>query len=215
MPRRIELALDEPNEWVSLFDSRDSTLFVASDNPPDVSDVVRVDLVAGKNGPRVILRGQVIARREENEGPLKAGCVVALSPFEREKINYLNGFIRGGLLDLRTKVRIPVRLPVTYGGLDGPCSSYTRDINIEGMFVVSEKPLPEESHVNCIISFPNITPVNLTGIVSHTVLVEDEDTPGMGIIFNFSREQIEPFQNAIVNLRQSFATGVLPEEYLI
>ena len=215
MAHRIEVFLEDPTEWVSAFDPRDSTLFVETVTPPSVRDTVRIDLVAGKGGPRVIFRGQVIACRKEKEGPLQPGCIVALSPFEREKINYLNGYIRGGLLDLRKKNRIPVRLPVTYGGFDGPCTSYTRDINNEGTFIITDTPLPEDSKVNLIISFPKSAPINLSGLVSHTVVIEDEDTPGMGIIFQFSRNQATKFHESMKSLEKAFVTGILPEEYLL
>jgi len=177
---------------------------------------MRIDLEIDASGPRVILRGKVISRRDKPEGNAPAGCSVALGPEEREKVNYLNGFVRGGLLNLRERRRLPVRLPVTYGGLEGPCSSFTRDINEEGVFVVAEEPLPEESEVHLLIEFPGDgDPVSVAGTVSHTVVIEDDDVPGMGILFSLTPEQRGPFEERIDQLEKAFLKGSLPDRVLL
>jgi Tfp pilus assembly protein PilZ len=177
---------------------------------------MRIDLEIADSGPRVILRGKVISRRDKPEGNAPAGCSVALGPEEREKVNYLNGFVRGGLLNLRERRRLPVRLPVTYGGLEGPCRSFTRDINEEGVFVVAEEPLPEESEVHLLIEVPGAAePISLAGKVSHTVVIEDDDVPGMGILFQLTPEQRTAFETMIDELEQAFLKGALPEETLL
>lgn len=210
------MALPEKGDWVKVFDPRDSTIFVAEDPPPDIGEQVRIDLMVGELGPKVILRGKVIARRIKGDNSLPKGCSVALGPDEREKINYLNGFVRGGLLNLRERRRLPLRLNVTYGGIEGPCESYTRDINEEGVFVVSESPLPEESEVHLLITFPDrAEAISVTGIVSHTVVVEDEDVPGMGIRFKFQAEEQSVFTDLVDELEARFMNGSLPEEFLM
>lgn len=212
---RIELRLEDKSEWVKIFDPRDYAVFVRNDKPPKEGAHVRLDLVIGNGGPRVILRGQVAWRRTKPEGSMPAGCSVALGPNEREKINYLNGFIRGGLLDLRERRRLPLRLPVTYGGLNGPCKTYTRDINEEGIFIISDDPLPEETQVHLLVTLPNRKePLSLTGHVTHTVVVEDEDVPGMGIVFT-KDERAAQLIEIIDELEGSFLNGSLPEEVLL
>jgi hypothetical protein len=162
------------------------------------------------------LRGKVISRRVKGDANLPKGFTVALGGDEREKINYLNGFVRGGLLNLRERRRLPIRLSCTYGGLHGPCETHTRDINEEGVFVVSEEPLAEESEINLMLLFPGRSdPVTLVGRVSHTVVVEDEDTPGMGIRFEFKSGQAEAFQRLIDDLEDRFTRGKLPDECLL
>lgn len=213
---RIDLKLPDKSHWVKVFDPRDFTVFVerATDQPELDADV-RIDLTI-TDGPRVILRGKVIARRPEAQGNLGAGFTVALGAIEHEKINYLNGFVRGGLLDLRERRRLPLRLRVAYGGLEGPCESFTRDINEEGVFVISDSPLPEGSEVHLLITLPERgEPVSVSGIVSHTVVVEDEDVPGMGIQLRFEDGQAEPFRTLIDELEAKFAAGSLPEEVLL
>lgn len=212
---RVELRLEDKSEWVKIFDQRDCTLFVRTNAPPAVGESMRVDLSIGEEGARIILRGTVASRREKAEGNLLAGCTVALGHHEREKINYLNGFVRGGLLNLREKRRLPLRLPVTYGAMDGPRKTYTRDINEEGIFVVTEEPLPEETHIHLLVAVPNREePLSLSGEVSHTVVIEDEDLPGMGIVFA-EETRTEELTRVIDELEEALLTGSLPEEVLL
>ena len=76
--------------------------------------------------------------------------------------------------------------------------------------------LPEESEIHLMLTFPGRDePVTLTGVVSHTVVVEDEDVPGMGIRFKFPPGADRSFQELIDKLDQSFQTGRLPEECLL
>jgi uncharacterized protein (TIGR02266 family) len=190
-----------------VFDPRDGTVFVPMAKPAPVGETVRVDLVVGDSGPSVILRGQVVAVREETP----AGVMVALAPSEREKVNYINGFVRGGLLNLREKRRLPIRLDVTYGGTTGPCVTFSKDINEEGIFVLTDQPLPETSQVHLILSVPGKTePLSLTGIVSHTVVPEDEDVPGMGIVFRLDDAQRAQLTSLVDELEEALKTGKLP-----
>lgn len=193
-------------------------MFVAHDAPPDVGSTARIDLTIGAEGmgPKVILRGQVISRRVQGDANLPKGFSVALGHEEREKINYLNGFVRGGLLNLRERRRLPLRLPVRYGGVNGPVDSFTRDVNEEGVFIVSEEPLPEESEIHLLVTFPGrAIPFELAGVVSHTVVVEDEDVPGMGVRFVFDGTKAADFAKLIDEIESRFVRGDLPDELLL
>jgi Tfp pilus assembly protein PilZ len=208
---RIVLHLGSPAEWIKLFDPRDGTVFVAEASPPAIGTDVRLDLDCGEGGPRVILRGQVMGHRSGTG----AGYIVALGPSEREKVNYLNGFVRGGLLNLRSLRRLPIRLQVTYGGLKGPCQSHTRDINEQGVFVLSDEPLPEDAEVHLLINLPDRpAPLSVVGFVSHTVVPEDEDVPGMGIVFRLSDSERKDVADAVDLLEKAFLAGALPEDTL-
>lgn len=212
---RIDLRLQDKSEWIKVFDPRDCTLFVPHASPPAVGTILRVDLAIGAVGPRVLLRGTVMRRHETAQSGFPTGCLVALGPREREKINYLNGFVRGGLLDLRERRRLPVRLSVTYGGIDGPCRTHTRDINEEGVFVVTDEPLPEESRVHVLISVPNRDkPLSLHGEVTHTVLSEDDDIPGMGILFE-EKDRTSELTAVVDELEAAFLAGTLSEDLLL
>ena len=214
--RRVDLQLPEKSDWVKIFDPRDHTLFVATDDPLPIGDPVRVDLLVGGSGPKVILRGRVIARRMKGDSSLPRGMSVALGSDEREKVNYLNGYVRGGLLDLREKRRLPLRFPITYGGLAGPCDTYSRDINEEGVFVVTDDPLPEGSEVHLLITLPTRpVPLSVTGVVSHTVVLEDEDVPGMGIRYRLAAGEEAEVTGAIDEIERLFMENRLPDVHLL
>lgn len=213
---RLDLRLGDKSEWVKVFDPRDATVFIADDSPPPVGESVRIDLIAGWSGPRVILRGKVIARRLKGDSALPCGFNVALAPHQREKVNYLNGFVRGGFLDLREKRRLPLRFAVTYGGSEGPVSAFTRDINEEGMFIITENPLHEESELHILLTVPvRREAVPLVGQVSHTVVVEDEDVPGMGVRLVRDEAKAAEFNRLIDELELLFLENKLAEQYLL
>ncbi len=210
---RVEVRLSDRAEWVKLFDPSNTTLFIAHDDPPDVGKQARIDLFVEKGGPHVILRGQVISRRLVGDSSFPRGFTVAVGAQELEKINYLNGYVRGGFINLRQTRRLPVRLQVDYGDTTGAKTSFSRDINEEGIFVITETPLGEGTLVSMVIHIPDSEPLTISGEVSHTVVVEDNDVPGMGIAF-------EPGNTAILipiidRLAKRFDTGDLPDECLM
>jgi uncharacterized protein (TIGR02266 family) len=205
---RIELRLAAASDWIRVFDPRDGTLFIGRTPAPTVGTAVRVDLIVGTGGPRVILRGTAITKRDD-------GYVIAIGPNERVKVNYLNGYVRGGLLDLRERRRLPLRLPVTYGAVDGAKQTFTRDINEQGVFIVTEAPLPEDSEVHLLLTLPGREqPLSLSGIVSHTVVVEDEDVPGMGILLKMDEATTALVRESVDELERRFLANDLPESLL-
>ena len=193
--------LASQSEWIKIFDPRDWTIFVPCDEPIDNGTSLRIDLDVG--GWMVTLRGTVVGTREE-----PSGLVVALAGTERDKINYLNGFVRGGLLNLREKRRLPIKLSVTYGDIGGPATTTTKDINEEGLFLFTEAPLPETSQVHMLVSVPGKQqPLSLVGKVSHTILPHDEEAPGMGIVFELDDAQREHLHAVIKELEELLAAG--------
>jgi hypothetical protein len=211
--RRLALQLADKNEWVKVFDPRGGSVFVAGGDPPEVGADVRVDLIVGPGGPRVILKGTVVFRRHESEGRGAAGCGVGLLVDEREKVNFLNGYVRGGLINRRERRRLPLRLPVTYRAEEGIRDSFCRDINEEGIFILAERPLPEEEKISFTVRFPDHEkPIAFEGIISHTVIPEDEDVPGMGIRFTGGDLQPAEIVKIIDELERRFLAGTLSEE---
>jgi uncharacterized protein (TIGR02266 family) len=203
-PIRLELRLSSQSEWIKIFDPRDWTVFVPSDDAVEVGTVLRVDLDVG--GWLVVLRGTVVGHRED-----PSGLLVALGGSERDKINYLNGFVRGGLLNLREKRRLPIRLSVTYGAVEGPANTFTKDINEEGVFLFTDKPLPETSQVHMLVAVPGKSqPLSLVGKVSHTIVPQDEEPPGMGIVFELDEAQREQLIEVIKELEDELKEGRLP-----
>jgi uncharacterized protein (TIGR02266 family) len=203
---RFELRLNSQSEWIKIFDPRDWTIFVPTEDAIDNGTQLRLDLDVG--GWLVTLRGTVVGTREE-----PSGLIVALLGTEREKINYLNGFVRGGLLNLRRKNRLPIRLQVTYGAVEGPAKTFTKDINEEGVFLFTDKPLPETSQVHMLVTVPGkAQPLSLMGKVSHTILAADEEPPGMGIVFDLDDAQREQLAAVIKELEELIENNALPDE---
>ncbi|MBX3162106.1 MAG: PilZ domain-containing protein [Deltaproteobacteria bacterium] len=201
---RLELRLSNQSEWLKIFDPRDWTVFVASEEEVESGANLRIDLDVG--GWLVTLRGTVVGHRD---GP--AGVVVALGGTERDKINYLNGYVRGGLLNLREKRRLPIRLSVTYGAIEGPATTFTKDINEEGIFLFTDRPLPETSQVHMLVAVPGkAQPLSLMGKVSHTIIAQDEEPPGMGIVFDLDEAQREQLSGIIKELEDQLRAGRLP-----
>jgi Tfp pilus assembly protein PilZ len=211
---RLTLALAEKSDWLRVFDPRGGGLFVATATPPDVGAEVRVDLTIGHEGPRVILKGSVVWKRDKDDGRDHAGCSVGLVPDDREKINFINGYVRGGLINRRERRRLPLRLPVTYGAIEGPRATFTRDINEEGLFIVTDKPLPERTILSFVLTLPGRAPWSLRGVVTHTVIPEDEDVPGMGVKYQLEAAEQGDLKQAIDRLEDSFFRGQLPEEVI-
>jgi Tfp pilus assembly protein PilZ len=201
---RLELRLNNQSEWIRIFDPRDWTIFVPTESAIDIGATLRIDLTVG--GWAVTLRGTVVGQREDPNG-----VVVAIGATEREKINYLNGFVRGGLLNLREKRRLPIKLQVTYGAVEGPASTFTKDINEEGLFLFTDNPLPETSQIHMLVSVPGKTqPLSLIGKVSHTITDHDDEPPGMGVVFDLDDTQRESLAGVIKELEQALESGALP-----
>ncbi len=205
---RLELQLPDQHEWLKIFDPRDWTVFVASEQAVVDGAPLRIDLDVG--GWLVSLRGTVVGLREDPRG-----VVVALDSGERDKINYLNGYVRGGLLNLREKRRLPLRLAVTYGAIEGPAKTFTKDINEEGVFLFTDRPLPETSQVHMLVTIPGKPqPLSLVGKVSHTILAQDDEPPGMGIVFDLDETQRATLGGVIKELEEQMQAGRLPTNAL-
>lgn len=201
---RLALCLANESEWIKVFDPRDWTVFIASNETARPDEAVRLDLKVGEWS--VTLRGLVVTMRSDPDG-----IVIALGPDERDKINYLNGFVRGGLLNLRARRRLLVRLPVTYGAVDGPAKTFTKDINEEGAFLFTERPLPETSQLHMLITVPGrAEPLSLRGTVSHVILPDDEVPAGMGVLFAMDEAQREAVRSVVVELETALDAGTLP-----
>ena len=200
---RLELRLSHQSEWIKIFDPRDWTVFVATEDIVEVGGPVRIDLDV--EGWLVTLRGTVVGT-----GKTPRGAVVALEGSERDKINYLNGYVRGGVLNHRDKRRLPIRLPVSYGAVEGPATTFTKDINEEGVFLLTDKPLPESSQIHMLISVPGSQqPLSLTGTVSHTILPQDDEPPGMGVVFELDATQRQALLSIIEDLERQLHAGQL------
>lgn len=187
-----------------MFDPRDWTVRVPTTESIEEGTPLRLDLDV--DGWAVTLRGTVVRHHEDPRG-----VIVALAGSERDKVNFLNGYLRGGLLNLREKRRLPIQLAVTYGAVEGPTNTFTKDINEEGLFLFTDKPLPETSRVHMLVTVPGRTePLSLMGTVSHTIVAEDEEPPGMGLVFDLDAAQREQLTAVLRELEQQLDDGRLP-----
>ncbi|MGE0395461.1 MAG: PilZ domain-containing protein [Kofleriaceae bacterium] len=203
MGSRLELRLTSQSEWIKIFDPRDWTVFVPTDQKLDQGATLRIDLDVG--GWLVSLKGSIVGHKDDPKG-----VIVALGGSERDKINYLNGFVRGGLLNLREKRRLPIKLQVTYGAIEGPANTFTKDINEEGVFLFTDKPLPETSQVHMLIAVPGKSqPLSVVGKVSHTIPTGEDETPGMGIVFDLDEKQKGELTEIVKDLEAQLTDGRL------
>jgi Tfp pilus assembly protein PilZ len=187
-----------------MFHPRDWTIFVPAAEHIEQGASLRIDLDVC--GWLVTLRGTVVGHREEPHG-----VVVALDGAERDKINYVYAFVRGGLLNLREKRRLPIRLAVTYGAVEGPVATFTKDINEEGVFLFTDKPLPETSQVHMLLTVPGRPqPLSLVGKVSHTIIAQDDEPTGMGIVFDLDDATRAQLVEIVRELEEQLHAGKLP-----
>jgi Tfp pilus assembly protein PilZ len=201
---RLDLRLTSHTEWLKLFHPRDWTLFVPVTEPVDSGALLRIDLDVC--GWLVTLRGTVVGHHDD-----PCGVVVALDGGERDKINYVYAFVRGGLLNLREKRRLPIKLEVTYGAVEGPKTTFTKDINEEGVFLFTDKPLPESSQVHMLVTVPGQPqPLSLVGKVSHTIIAQDEEPTGMGIVFELDDAGRQQLVEVVRELEHLLHAGKLP-----
>lgn len=218
---RIELHLPSEADWLKVFNPREGTLRVELLAVVEIGDTVRVDLVVGGaaagdgDAPMVVLRGEVISVAPAAEAFAPATVTLALAASEREKINYLNGFVRGGLLNLRQRRRLPVRVPVTYGGIGGAVDTVSRDLGDDGIFVVTSEPLPEATKLHMFLRIPGLAqPLPLSGVVGHTVVPADGDVPGMGVTFVLDEESQAALAAVLDALERGLRDGTLPASML-
>ena len=100
---------------------------------------------------------------------------------------------------------------MTYGAIEGPASTFTKDINEEGVFLFTDKPLPETSQVHMLVTVPGKQqPLSLVGKVSHTIIAQDDEPPGMGIVFEMDDAQREQLGAIIEELEKQLRDGQLP-----
>jgi PilZ domain len=205
---RLPINLAQPTDWIKIFDPTDWTVFVRTASQAEPGTPVSLDLAVA--GWSVSLLGSVVGSRGE-EGD--EGLVVAVSSSEREKINYLNGFVRGGLLNHREKRRLPVALTVTFGDIDGAATTTTKDVSDDGVFLNSKRPLPPTSQLHMLITIPGRNqPWSVMGKVSHIIGPHDDLPPGMGISLELNDVQRTEWMSILLELETRLAQGSLPSE---
>lgn len=189
-------------------------LFVPIAEPPAVGSPLMVE-VAFQAGPRVLLRGMAQWRRATGDARARPGVGVGFEASERAKLAFLLGYVRGGLLDLRTKKRLPVRLRVAYTSPVGRRVNFTRDINSEGAFVRVAELLEIGTATTLLISPPgdDYKPIEVHATVARHESEGGER--GVGVRFTFASEQERIRLFAFLEkLEADYLDGKLPERVL-
>jgi Tfp pilus assembly protein PilZ len=214
---RLKLHLVERSDFPKFYDGdvAGGGLFVPGPDGPAVGSRATVEVVF-QRGPRVLLHGTVQWRRATGDARARPGVGVAFDQTEKAKLNFLAGYVRGGLLDVREKKRLPVRLRVAYTSQRGRRINFTRDINEEGAFVRASELLEVGAQTLLLISPPGgeYKPIEVHGIVAR--LQTEGDERGLGVRFQFaSDEERHRFLAFIDKLEADLVDGRLPDEALL
>jgi Tfp pilus assembly protein PilZ len=208
---RLKLHLLDKADFHKFHDGEGTDLFVPGNDAPAVGGRVTVDIVFHA-GPRVLLHGVVKWRRAAGNARTRAGAGIAIDEEERSKLTFLNGYVRGGLLDVREKRRLPLRLRVTYSSPRGRRINFTRDLNEEGAFVRTAEPMQIGAATLLLISPPggDFKPIEVHAVVMR------QQPEGVGVRFEFARaEERDRFFAFLRKLEEDYLGGRLPEEALI
>jgi Tfp pilus assembly protein PilZ len=210
---RLRLRVPAPAEWERYFDPNifGGGIFVPTGEPPEVGAPVRVEITFA-GGPRFFVRGMVTWRRPKlADARARAGVGVQVHPAERNKIAYVNGWVRGTVTDQRHGRRLPVKLMVTYSARTGRRINFTRDLHAEGLFLRSRELLDSNTPIRVVIAPPGHAPLDLRGRV--TRVVREREEQGMGIKLLFADDaQRARFIEVVEDLERQFLAGELPDE---
>jgi Tfp pilus assembly protein PilZ len=190
-------------------------LFVPGSDAPAVGEPVTVEVIFQK-GPRVLLHGVVCWRRTTGDARTRPGVGVAVDRAEKAKLNYILGYVRGGMIDVRERRRLPVRLRVAYSSQKGRRINFTRDLNEEGAFVRTSELLEVGSQTVLLISPPggDYKPIEVRAQVARQH--SDGTDRGIGVRFDFrSSEERERLAAFVTRLEGDYLDGKLPDDVLL
>jgi len=215
---RLKLHLVERGDFSKFYDPNTpgGGLFVASADPPPIGTQRTIEVVF-QGGPRVLLHGKVLWRRATGDQRARPGVGVGFDPTEQVKLNYILGYVRGGLLDVRRRVRLPVRLRVAYTAPSGQRRiNFTRDINDEGAFVRTAELLKEGDSTQLLLSPPGegYKPIELRATV--TRVQNDGNDRGVGVRFDFTNDEEKArLETFMKKLESDYLEGTLPDSALL
>lgn len=189
-------------------------IFVPGAHEHAVGARVLVEIIF-QAGPRVLIHGTVKWRRNTGDARARAGIGIEALASEQAKLKYLHGYVRGGLLDVRERRRLPLRLKVAYSTPRGRRLNFTRDINEEGAFVRTAEHLPV-SHLVPLLVYPpggDFRPIEVAGEVARS---SDGNDRGVGVTFLFADESARDlWQKFIGRLEADYLAGKLDDDVLL
>jgi len=196
-------------------DAPGASLFVPGADPPNVGERVTVEVIF-QGGPRVLLHGFIMWRRTAGDARARAGSGIGIDAAEQSKLRYLIGYVRGGMIDVRERRRLPVRLRVAYSGAKGRRVNFTRDLNEEGAFVRTAEMLEFGASTVLQISPPGgeYKPVEVQATVTRQSS-EGVDR-GVGVRFDFKDDQERArWAGFVGKLESDYLDGRLPDDVLM
>jgi Tfp pilus assembly protein PilZ len=211
---RLKLHLVERSDFHKYYEVA-SGMFVPGGDPPNVGERVTVEVMF-QGGPRVLLHGVVLWRRTTGDARARPGAGIGLDGAEQAKLRYLLGYVRGGLIDVRERRRLPVRLRVAYSGQKGRRVNFTRDLNEEGAFVRTAEMLELGASTMLLISPPggDYRPVEVAATVTRQHALGADR--GVGVRFDFRDEQERARWSAFVHkLESDYLEGRLADDVLL
>jgi uncharacterized protein (TIGR02266 family) len=211
---RLKLHLVDRTDFHKYYEGA-SGLFVPGGEPPSIGERVTVEVVF-QGGPRVLLRGVVSWRRTAGDARARPGTGVGIDPSEQAKVSYLIGYVRGGLIDVRERRRLPVRLRVAYTNATGWRVNFTRDLNEEGAFVRTAEMLDLGATTLLRISPPggDFKPVEVQATVTRQH--EQGNDRGVGVRFEFRDDRERARWGAFVaKLETDYLDGRLSDDVLL
>ena len=213
--RHLKVWLEKREDWWDVCDPtiNERGLFCPVSAPPEVGEEVRVE-IRFADGPLFLVSGRVMWRRPQLGDPrARAGVGVKVDIADRAKLDYVNAWVRGGMMDKREGRRLPVRLRVTYTARSGRRINFTRDVGDDGLFVWSQELLDVNTPIKVLLSPPgtDYKPIQLQGTVVR--LVDTPNARGMGIRLEFSSDaERRMFTQFINRLEKEYLAGTLPDE---
>jgi Tfp pilus assembly protein PilZ len=212
---RLKLHLLERADFAKYHEGPGAALFVPGAEPPNVGARVTVEVIF-QAGPRVLLHGFVLWRRTTGDARARPGAGVGIDTSEASKLRYLLGYVRGGLMDVRERRRLPVRLRVAYSAAKGRRVNFTRDLNEEGAFVRTAEMLDIGSSTLLLISPPGgeYKPLEVHATVTRQHAAGGDR--GVGVRFDFRDEQERMRWAAFVGkLEGDYLDGRLTDDALL
>ncbi|MDB4969545.1 MAG: type pilus assembly PilZ [Myxococcales bacterium] len=211
---RLKLHLVERADFHKYYDPA-TGMFIPGADAPSVGERVTVEVIF-QGGPRVLLHGAVLWRRTTGDARARPGAGVGIDGAEKSKVRYLLGYVRGGLIDVRERRRLPVRLRVAYSGVRGRRVNFTRDLNEEGAFVRTAEMLDLGATTLLLVSPPggDYKPFEVHATITrqHT----DGGDRGVGVRFDFRDETERSRWSAFVHkLESDYLDGRLADDVLL
>lgn len=213
---RLKLHIIERSELNRYWDATvpGGQLFVPGIDPPKVGDTATVEIIF-QNGPRVLLTGMVAWRRATGDARARPGVGIAIAAAESEKVRFLLGYTRGGLIDVRERRRLPIRLKVAYKATVGRRINFTRDLNEEGAFVRANELLPIGATTLLLVHPPGagFRPIEVNAAIARHQVKGDY---GMGVKFEFRSQLDRDHWHAFVKkIEDDYLEGRLPDSALL